>query len=176
MTEEWFSVIELAEKTGIAEPSLRRYITKFHPYFISKGGNRAKKYDASAINLLLRIKTLYNAGYETIGVLEIIRQEFPMTINDPKHVDTTGNPTVSGLATTEDVAKLKNLLNDMNEKLVKQEEFNTLLIQKLENQNLFIKDTLKNKTPLLLEKVAIEEEVKKPAEKSKKGFWNRFFK
>lgn len=73
------------------------------------------------------------------------------------------------------MAELKKLLIDVNQKLAKQEEFNTLLIQKSEDQRRFIKDSLENKTPLFLEKTTAEE-VAKPVEEPKSGFWKRFFK
>ena len=174
--EEWYTVGELAEKTGIAEPTIRRYITKFHPYFISKGGNRAKKYDPTAIPILVRIKTLYDAGYETAGLADVIRHEFPVIISDNKRGETEGSQSAPALATTEDVAELKRVLTEVNQKLARQEDFNALLIQKLEDQNRFIKESLENRTPLFLEKVADEEEGAKPAKESKKGFWSRFFK
>lgn len=176
VVEEWYTVGELAEKTGIAEPTLRRYITKFHPYFTSKGGNRAKKYKATAIPILVRIKALYDAGYETAGLADIIRREFPVIIHDNKDSETEESQSAPVLATTEDVAELKKILTEVNQKLAKQEEFNTLLIQKLEDQNRYIKESLENKAPLFLEKKMDEEEAAKPVEESKKGFWNRLFK
>lgn len=174
--QEWYSILELAEKTGISEPSLRRYITKFHPYFMSKGGNRAKKYHSTAIDILLRIKKLYDAGYETSGLAEIIKNEFPVIVSDDEDEKTKGILSVPALATGEEVAELKKVLFEVNQKLAKQEEFNTLLIQKLEDQNRFIKESLENKAPLFLEKKMDEEEAAKPVEESKKGFWNRLFK
>lgn len=174
--EEWYTVGELAEKTGIAEPTLRRYITKFHPYFISKGGNRAKKYKATAIPILVRIKALYDAGYETTGLVDVIRREFPVIIHDNQRGETEENQYLPVLATTKDVAELKKLLTDVNQKLAKQEEFNSLLIQKLEDQNRFIKESLENKASLFLEKKPDEEGAVKQAKESKKGFWSHFFK
>lgn len=173
---EWYTVGELAEKTGIAEPTLRRYITKFHPYFISKGGNRAKKYEATAILLLVRIKALYDAGYETTGLVNVISREFPVIIHDNQRDKTEETQSAPVLATTEDVAELKKILTDVNQKLAKQEEFNSLLIQKLEDQNRLIKESLENKAPLFLEKALEEEEAAQLAKESKKGFWSRFFK
>ncbi|MBD8016818.1 MerR family transcriptional regulator [Planococcus wigleyi] len=174
--QEWYSIAELAEKTRISEPSLRRYITKFHPYFMSKGGNRAKKYDSTAIDVLLRIKKLYDAGYETIGVADVIKHEFPVIINDNKRDKTEESHSARALATTEDVTELKKVLTEVNQKLAKQEEFNALLIQKLEDQNRFIKEALENPPPLLLEKKTDEEEAAKPAKELKKRFWSRLFK
>jgi len=174
--KDWYTVGELAEKTGIAEPTLRRYIAKFHPYFISKGGNRAKKYEATAITILTRIKTLYDAGYETAGLADVIRHEFPVIINDNQLGETHESHSTPVLATNEDVAELKKVLTEVNQKLARQEEFNTLLIQKLEDQNHFIKESLENNPPLFLEKTTDEEEAVQPAKESKKGFWNRFFK
>lgn len=174
IVEEWYTVGELAEKTGIAEPTIRRYIAKFHSYFISKGGNRAKKYDATAVPILVRIKALYDAGYETAGLADVIRHEFPVIMSGNKRGETEGNQYTPALATTEDVAELKKTLTEVNQKLSKQEEFNALLIQKLEDQNRFIKESLENRTPLFLEKTTDEEA--KPAKEPKKGFWGRFFK
>ncbi|MBD8016802.1 MerR family transcriptional regulator [Planococcus wigleyi] len=174
--KEWYTIGELAEKTGIAEPTLRRYITKFHPYFTSKGGNRAKKYNATAIPLLVRIKALYDAGYETAGLADIIRREFPVIIHDNKDSETKESQSAPVLATTEDVAELKKVLTEVNQKLAKQEEFNALLIQKLENQNRFIKEALENPAPLFLEKKTDEEDAAKPVKELKKGFWSRLFK
>lgn len=174
IVEEWYTVGELAKKTGIAEPTIRRYIAKFHPYFISKGGNRAKKYDATAAPILVRIKALYDAGYETGGLADVIRHEFPVIMSDNKRGEIEGNQSMPALATTEDVAELKRFLTEVNQKLAKQEEFNALLIQKLEDQNRFIKESLESHTPLFLEKTADEEA--KSAKETKKGFWSRFFK
>lgn len=178
--KEWYSITELAEKTEIPEPTLRRYINKFQPYFISKGGSRAKKYDPSAIDILKRIKKLFDAGYETAGVAEVIRHEFPVITNDNNDSEIAGNPLVPTLATSDDVMEIKQALAE-------QREFNKLLLQKLADQERFIKESLEQRDQVLLEKLAEKEQGKVTEEESatppvakteepKKGFFKRFFK
>lgn len=181
---KWYSVNELAKETGIAEPSLRRYISNFQPYFISKGGSRAKKYDPSAISILKRIKQLFDEGYETDGVREVIKQEFPVIMSDDEMAKTDGNPMAPTLATSEDVAELeKSLLAKMDERFSRQEEGIALIIQKLEQRERQIEEReqrLEKREQLLLEEMAEKEEQKevavKPPEEEKKGFWKKFFK
>lgn len=174
--KEWYSIAELAEKTEIPEPTTRRYITKFQPYFISKGGSRAKKYDSSAIDILKRIQKLYAAGYETTGISEVIKNEFPVIMSDKDMTEMDKKPNLSTLATAEDMAEIKQALKD-------QQEFNKLLLQKLEEQERNFKMALENRDQLLLEKLAEKEEGKEGEEEvaavpteEKKGFWKRFFK
>lgn len=177
--KEWYSITELAEKTEIPEPTLRRYINKFQPYFISKGGSRAKKYDPSAIDILRRIKKLFDAGYETEGVKEVIKYEFPMIMGDKETSETGENPLAPTLATSDDVMEIKQALAE-------QREFNKLLLQKLADQERFIKEILEQRDQVLLERLTEKEERKvteeEPAtppvaktEEPKKGFFKRFF-
>lgn len=173
--KEWYSITELAEKTEIPEPTLRRYITKFQPYFISKGGSRAKKYDSSAIDLLKRIKKLFDVGYETTGVAEVIKNEFPVIMSDKDLTETDQKPNLPTLATAEDMVEIKQALKD-------QQEFNKLLIQKLGEQERSFKEALESRDQLLLERLTEKEEAKEgkevaagPAEE-KKGFFRKLFR
>lgn len=179
--EEWYSVAELARKTDIAEGTVRRYLTQFKPYFISKGGNRAKRYDPSAIVVLKRVKQLYDSKYETAGVLEVIESEFPKILSDEDMAELNGKPNVATLATSEDVAELKKMLVEMNQKLSKQEEFNSLLIKELADQKKLVNESIESREKLLLEnssenKEEKKEELAKPTVKEKKGFFKRLFK
>ena len=176
--KEWYSITELAEKTEIPEPTVRRYITKFQPYFISKGGSRAKKYDSSAIDILKRVKKLFDAGYETTGVAEVIKHEFPVIMSDKEKAGMDKKPNLPTLATAEDVAELKQTLAEVNQKLSNQEEFNALLIQRLADNERFIKESLENRDQLLIEKLSQEEEKKEVASAAEKktGLFQRFFK
>lgn len=175
--KEWYSITELAGEAKIPEPTVRRYITKFQPYFISKGGSRAKKYDSSAIDLLKRIQKLYAAGYETTGVSEVIKNEFPVIMSDEDLTKMDEKPNLPTLATAEDVAEIKQALAE-------QKEFNKLLIQKLGEQERSFKEALEKRDQLFLERLAEKEETKeeqkevaaKPPEEKKKGLWQKLFK
>lgn len=175
---EWYSITQLAIKADIPEPTVRRYLTKFKPYFVSKGGNRAKRYDDSAVVILKRIKQLFDAGYETTGVADALRQEFPVIISDEKNDIAGEKPNVATLATAEDMAEIKQALAE-------QKEFNKLLLQRLSDQERYIKEALENRDQLLLEKTDHKEEIEDTEEvpasiqetqETKKGFFQRFFK
>lgn len=182
----WYTVAELAKESAIAEQTIRRYISKFSVYFISTGGSRGKKYEESALAVIKRIKELYSEGYETAGVDSVIKNEFPMIVADnnrgDKRENSTENTDTTAFATAEDVVEIKAALTE-------QREFNRLLIQKLDEQNRYIKDikeALQNRDQLLLEKfteqknqeIEVKEEVAKeavaPTEKT--GFFKRLFK
>lgn len=173
--EKWYSVAELAEETGIPEPSLRRYLARFSIYVVSKGGKRAKKYDPTTIELLNRVKSLYDAGYETEGIKKLIKNEFPVIMSDKENEKTEENPNLPALATAEDVAEIKQALAE-------QKEFNKLLIQRLTEQERFIRETLESRDQLLLEKLSTKEEEQEKeeiqilTEEKPRGFFKRLFK
>lgn len=179
--EGWYSVAELARETNIAEGTVRRYLTQFKPYFISKGGNRAKKYDPSAINVLKRVKELYDSKYETAGVAEVLKSEFPMILSDEGVAETNGKTDIATLATSEDVAELKKMLMEMSQKLSKQEEFNALLIKELADQKKFVNESIENRDQLLLEKFTEKEDgqnqekAAEPVKEKKSGLLQRLF-
>jgi DNA-binding transcriptional MerR regulator len=160
--QEWLNISELAERTHIPETSIRRYITKFPDFFISKGGTRSRRYENSAVKILLRIKTLFDSGYESEEVSLTLRKEFPRLMEGDHQKKESVIP---AMPTAEDISEIKEALNE-------QREFNKLLLQKLEQQERYIKESLENHDSKLIET--------KPAattvdEGQKKGFWARLF-
>lgn len=178
--EKWYSVAELAEETGIPEPSLRRYLARFSIYVVSKGGKRAKKYDPTTIELLNRVKSLYDSGYETEGIKKLIKNEFPMIISDKEMAETAKNVDTPSVVTSEDLMRLeKNLLEKMDERFSKQDKVFSLVMQKLEQREREIEQKerqLEEREQMLLKAPEEKkEEASRPAEE-KKGFLKRFFK
>ncbi|MCM3770348.1 helix-turn-helix domain-containing protein [Priestia aryabhattai] len=78
---KWLSVKELSEETSIPASTIRRYIDKFQYFFIQKEDHRPKQYEATATNVLLKIKQLYDEGYQAEEINESLQKEFSLTIS-----------------------------------------------------------------------------------------------
>jgi DNA-binding transcriptional MerR regulator len=169
--KKWLSIIELAEETNIPDTTIRRYISKFPHFFSYKGGTRAKRYENTSIKVLVRIKNLFDEGYETDLVESTLKNEFALIIDNNHATEKKAvNPV---LATAEDLLQIKKAL-------VEQREFNELLIQKLNNQETYIKESLERRDRLLVDSLrAIQEERKAELEiavqKERPGFFKRLF-
>jgi DNA-binding transcriptional MerR regulator len=169
--KEWLSIIELAEETNIPDTTIRRYISKFPDFFTYKGGTRSKRYEDTAIKVLVRIKNLFDEGYETDLVESELKNEFPLIIDGNRLTEKTTVKAV--LATSADLLEIK-------EALIEQKEFNKLLIEKLSNQDAYIKESLEKRDRLLMESLRILQEDKKAqaevaAAHKKTGFFQRIF-
>lgn len=196
--EKWLDVPQLAKETKIPATTIHRYLGNFKQFFIYKGGKRSRRYESSAIVVLLRIKDLYSKGFGSEEVEKRLSNEFPVLLNNEQsevELDKTGLPT---LATAVDMAELKELLKmllqkdaerterdnqiesflkalpssdqpEMNNQFIKdQQEINKLVLQELAES--------KQREQLLLEKLTEKEEAAKPPEEKKKGLLQKFFK
>ncbi|QDZ88696.1 MerR family transcriptional regulator [Priestia megaterium] len=157
--KEWLSVKELAEKTTIPENTVRRYIDRFNDFFTSHNGNRSKRYEKSALKILAHIKNLYDGGYKTEQIDIELRKDFAVTIDGGNVVEDGENAvtqTTSALATNEEFAEMKKMLQqqgeamaEQRELLAQQQEFNKLLVEKLTQQETYIKETLQYQKEVL---------------------------
>lgn len=171
--KEWFTITELAEKTSIPDTTIRRYIQKFNEFFPHKGGSRSRRYEEVSVKILVRIKNLFDSGYETDQVDATLRNEFPMVVDGDKQEVMEFTPT---LATAEDI-------NEIKEALKQQNEFNQLLLEKLESQERYIKESLEKRDQVLMESLRTMQEDKKlllevaaaHEEEKKKGFFAKLF-
>ncbi|SFD03406.1 Protein of unknown function [Bacillus sp. OV322] len=171
--KEWFSIIELAEKTNIPDTTVRRYISKFPNFFTHKGGSRSRRYEDTAVQVLVRIKNLFDEGYETDQVDSKLRNEFAVIIDDNNVVENDERVVTPTLATFEDMLEIKKALAD-------QMEFNKLLLEKLNNQENYIKESLDKRDRQLMESLRTIQEEKKAlvevaASKDKPSFFQRLF-
>ncbi|MFP7732043.1 MerR family transcriptional regulator [Priestia aryabhattai] len=78
---KWLSVKELSEETNISTSTIRRYIDKFQYFFIQREDHRPKQYEAAATTVLLKIKQLYDDGYQAENIYESLQKEFSLTIS-----------------------------------------------------------------------------------------------
>ncbi|MFP3668265.1 MerR family transcriptional regulator [Priestia sp. SIMBA_032] len=79
---KWLSVKELSEETNIPISTIRRYIDKFQYFFIQKEDHRPKQYEAAAVTVLLKIKQLYDEGYQAEEINESLQKEFSLTASE----------------------------------------------------------------------------------------------
>jgi DNA-binding transcriptional MerR regulator len=170
---QWLTITELAEQTNIPDTTIRRYIAKFPDFFTFKGGSRSRRYEDTAIKVLVRIKNLYDAGYETDQVDAFLRKEFAVIIDGDKEVEDNDKATPT-LATAEDIADIKQALQQ-------QQEFNKQLLEKLEQQERYIKESLEKRDRQLMESLKIMQEERKAlieaaaTSKERASFWSRLF-
>lgn len=148
----WFTVRQLSDETTIAENTVRRYISKFEDFFVSKGGTRSRLYERDAINVLIRIKNLYDSGCETEQVRETLRNEFPITYDaNATKEDKSSTPVIIA---NEDLMEIKKALEE-------QKEFNRLLLERLNKQEEYIENTLEKRDQKLVENMRIALETQK---------------
>ena len=171
--KKYLTIMELEEQTNIPGTTIRRYIQKFPDFFVAMGGNRGKRYDEMAIKVLARIKNLFDNGYETDGVDSIIRNEFPIVVDSDKDEKDKENNKLN-LATAEDIAEIKEALKE-------QQQFNKVLLEKLDHQEKYIKESIEKRDQILMESLRNMQEGKQKElaatteETPKKSWWNRFF-
>jgi DNA-binding transcriptional MerR regulator len=169
IVKEWLTVTELAEKTNIPDTTVRRYIGKFPDFFTYKGGSRSRRYEGISIKILVRIKNLFDSGFETEQVDAMLRNEFPMVVSgDDKQQEKESN--TPALATGEDIAEIKDALKQ-------QQEFNKLLLERLENRD----KEYYNKFDQILRMIQEEKQERleiaatQEQEQQKKGFFAKLF-
>lgn len=76
--KQFVTIAELSELTNLPNSTCRRYISAFSPFFFTNGGKRGRKYEISAVEVLKRIKKLYDEMYDTNDVHRILSAEYPM--------------------------------------------------------------------------------------------------
>jgi DNA-dependent RNA polymerase auxiliary subunit epsilon len=126
---KYLTITEIAEQTDIPRSTCSRYLASFEAFFAVKGGSRLKKYDSSAVNVLKRIKQLYEDGLETHEIFDTLKNEFPIVVNSEQQREVSES-SVPALATGEDLEEIKQALEE-------QKQFNQALLQKISEQHLY---------------------------------------
>lgn len=71
---------DIAKRTGIPAPTARRYASLFKDYLSGRRLGRMTRYPEDALNVFQRIGELYAEGRITSEIEDILRREFPRTI------------------------------------------------------------------------------------------------
>lgn len=169
---EYLTISELEEKTGIPNSTCRRYLSTFEAFFLTKGGNRLKKYEERAVDVLLRIKQLYEDGGSKDEIHKALLNDFPLVVSgDKEDGEEQQTSIVPTLATGEDIESIKIALQQ-------QEKFNEELLKRLDQQAEYIKKSLESRDQALLTAIRESQQAKIEATptKEEKGFFSRLFK
>ncbi len=167
-------ISELAERSNIPESTVRRYLHNFRIFFNNLGGTRGKRYDESAVKVLIRIKNLFDQGYDTEKAISILSTEFIVILDGDSGEDKHEITDVALFATSEDMAEIKAALEE-------QKAFSQLLMKKLDDQNNYIRNSMEKRDALLMESLrAIQDEKLAIAESAasedkKPSFFGRLF-
>lgn len=174
---KYLSIAEIAELADIPNSSCRRYLADFEAFFMVKGGSRVKKYEATAVDILKRIKQLYDDGMGTTEIHSVLVNEFPLVVDGEKlERKEEAAAHVPGLATSEDIEGIKqafrdefmNMKNELREEI--KQEFQNVLEEKMQH---FQRDAELRRITQTTKEKTIEEVA---AAKEKKGFWARLFR
>jgi len=71
---------DIARRTGIPAPTARRYAALFKDFFQGRRLGRMTRYPEGALPVFLRVSELYGQGRITAEIEDILRREFPRTI------------------------------------------------------------------------------------------------
>jgi hypothetical protein len=77
---ELMALSDIARRTGIPAPTARRYAALFKDFFSGRRLGRMTRYPEDAVPVFLRVSELYGQGRITAEIEEILRREFPRTI------------------------------------------------------------------------------------------------
>ena len=172
---EWLTISELAGKTDIAESTIRRYLNNFDNFFNDTGGKRSKRFEETAVKVLIRIRELYEKGYESEEVRRVLSQEFSLIIDGESSENKQGNKVknneLTEFAVADEVVAIRELLEE-------QRNFNKTLLELLHQQEIRIQQMMEiqhSQTTATMEAIkepeAVESEVP-----NKKSFFQRLFK
>lgn len=181
MENEWFTVAETEKETNIPHQTIRRYIKTHGHHLILKKKHKSYFINGRSIKVILEIRNLYSQGKTSEEVDNLLSKSgVPMTFDisvDREHVS---------ISVPDTLLELKNDMNNLLDKFNEQEKFNQLLLQKLAEQNEFIKnqqkyidDRLSKRDEQLMFSLKEVLETKKmiaAAEQSKKKWWKVWFK
>jgi len=77
---ELLALSDIAKHTGIPAPTARRYAALFKDYLSGRRLGRMTRYPEESVAIFQRISELYTEGRITAEIEEMLRKEFPRTI------------------------------------------------------------------------------------------------
>lgn len=159
--DKWLSISQLSEVIDIPETTVRRYANKFDKYFRYEHRGRGKKYHPDSMEIIKRIAFLYSEDYEITDIDSILSKEFSFTIENEK---TTIQP------------RMKSLEQQFDEFKKQQEEFNSQLLKKIQEQQDYIQNYIGTRDEELLNVLSQLQESKKQLSATKEKKWWHFWK
>lgn len=169
MEKEWFTVAEMEKETNIPHQTIRRYIKAHGHHLHLKKQHKSYFINSSSIEVILKIRKMYSDGKTSESVDEVLaNSNIPMTIDLEKD-----NEQVS-IHVPKMLQELNNNIVAMNEKMVKQEEFNAELLEQVRKQQKYIDERLSKRDEALIKAMNEVMETKRQlaaTEQNKKKWW-----
>jgi DNA-binding transcriptional MerR regulator len=167
--DNWLSVSDVSEKVGIPVETIRRYIRSHGVHLKVKKVHKRYVVHNDSVTVIKQIRELYADGKNVDEVEQTLSNRgIPMTVT--VKMDNDYSMTVS---VADELKRMNERLEEQQNFNKQQSEFNRLLIEKLENQERYIKDSLEKRDQVLIESLR-ESAAAREGEK-KKGFWARLF-
>lgn len=132
---KYLTIAEIASLADIPNSTCRRYLTAFESFFMVKGGSRLKKYDMSAVDVLKRIKQLYDEGQDTNEIYNVLANDFPLVTNVEEQQE---NQQEQVMPSTSLSVVTSDELEGIQKALEEQRVFNLALIEELKEQRQLI--------------------------------------
>lgn len=163
--EMLLTVKEAAQHINESPHVIRNWMRELKNHIqTKKGDNNYHYFDKVAIERLMLIQKLTREqGYSLKQV-----EYYLATGDDPLQPETK----------PENDNEILNELQELKKKFEKQEQFNEALLQKLEEQNQYINESINKRDQQLLDTMNEIQHAKieaSAAEEKKKGFWSRLF-
>ena len=165
----------IANKAGIPETTVRRYLLNFEDFFFSKRIGRATKYKLSCVALVKEINTLYTDGYSTADIRE---QLSTTTAYSPSTVASGGNVGITTIAENSPVmlAGLIAEFSNMKQSLIDQDTEIKKLKDIVAHNDDEQKQAISNLQASINDRdVKLMETIRAMQEKPNKTFWQRLF-
>lgn len=173
---EWYSVMDMAEKTGIPHQTLRRYMTSHSHLLKMKKQHKAYQIHEECIDTFNKMRELYSDG-KTQEQVDSVLASTGITV-------TIDMPNENGEQVSVNVASvLVNIQDKMNEQenhIKELTESIRMQSKQIDQQQQYIKESLEMRDRLLMESLKESQETRKQIavaeeEKKKGGFWSRLF-
>lgn len=99
-----YTLPDIAREAGVSESTCRRYVKNFSAFIPMESRGRVNLYHTDSIPVLKRIKHLYDMGYATQEVWDIVSQDFdqiietsPMSANNGKQSQVENPPNTTDI-------------------------------------------------------------------------------
>ena len=92
---ELMALSDIARRTGIPAPTARRYAALFKDFLSGRRLGRMTRYPEDAVPVFLRISELYGQGRITAEIEDMLRREFPRTIEVGPATEPYALPSIS---------------------------------------------------------------------------------
>jgi DNA-binding transcriptional MerR regulator len=177
---EWLSVSDISGKVGIPVETIRRYIRSHGVHMKVKKVHKRYVIHNDSVTVFKQIRELYADGKNVEEVEKALSSRgIAMTVTVKNDDD---EPMTVNVA--DELKQINKALEEQNKACEEQKEFNKLLLEKLEQQERYIKESLENRDRALMESIRTIQEEKQARietgassekEEKKKGFFTRLF-